>query len=48
MSPVEARDYGIIDRIIEQAGSGSDEDGKQAPAVELTGPEAVEEPDSDS
>ena len=48
MSPGEARDYGIIDRIIEQAGGESDEDGSQSPAVELTGPEAVEEPDSGS
>jgi ATP-dependent Clp protease protease subunit len=48
MSPVEARDYGIIDRIIEQAGSDSGDDGKKAPAVELTGPEAVGESDSGS
>ena len=48
MSPVEAREYGIIDRIIEKAGSESDDGGKKAPAVELTGPEAVEESDSGS
>ena len=48
MSPVEARDYGIIDRIIEQVGSENDDDGEKAPAVELTGPEAVEESDSGS
>jgi ATP-dependent Clp protease protease subunit len=47
MSPTEARDYGIIDRIIEPAdGSNGGREPEDA-VVERTGPEAVADVDTD-
>ena len=47
MSPTEACDYGIIDRIIEPAGSGNGGPDSGVASVERTGPEAVADSESD-